>query len=81
MTLPRIDPSRSQTITLADIQKVTSQIFGFVSSQDVRQCVGKAYLNAGEITTQGVSQLLDNLAVSAADSLADIGCGVGNVLV
>lgn len=56
-------------------------MFQSISRSEVRQQSGRRHLNAGELAFEGVTALKTALGVLPTDVFADIGCGIGNVLV
>lgn len=71
--------TRSLTSHL-DIYKAIDVIFSHITKDDVKEPLGKPYLNVGEIAPVGVTAILDKIALTPDDRFTDIGSGTGNIL-
>jgi len=61
-------------------QKALDEIFQGVTSRDVRQKPGERDRNHGEVTIEGVSALIKQIAFRPNDVFMDVGSGIGNIV-
>lgn len=64
-----------------DAYDLVGRIFRSVSRADVLQVAGRSEFNVGELSVEGVSDLVQHCRLNERDVLLDLGCGVGNVVV
>ena len=65
----------------SQVHDIVYKLFNPVRKSDLRQRSGEEHLNCGEVTVEGVTNILQALGdVNHNDRFADIGSGIGNIL-
>lgn len=71
----RLDP-----LTAIESEQAVASIFATIIESDIRQAAGRTEYNAGEMSTSGVTCLIDRCQLQHQDVFIDIGSGIGNVI-
>lgn len=70
----------AEKMSRESIYSILRSIFGQFSMADIRQPSGLTHLNAGELSSNGVTTLINALKLCESDVFGDIGSGSGSVI-